>query len=138
MRNYIKNKGFIPEKFILQAHDKSLKNEKKIIVIFLCLNLIYLPLNISLLSKNYNEPVAKEKIETYSKKATFDVEDIRSIANVLFSHDVKECDVTNENGSIVIGNMEEADIFNGKNIFKVEEVLLRDDGNYELKVNGYE
>ena len=105
MKNYIKNKGFIPDQFITKIQDKNLKNEKKIIFILLCLNLIYLPLNIDLLSKNHNVNVEKTYIKSYSEKVSIDSEKIYGIAEILFSDVVKECDVTNDGGSLIVGSV---------------------------------
>lgn len=138
MKNYIKNKGFIPDQFITKIQDKNLKSEKKIIFILLCLNLIYLPFNIDLLSKSNNVNVEKTDIKSYSEKGSIDSEKIYGIAEILFSDVVKECDVTNDGGSLIVGSVEEADVISGKKVFNVEEAELEDDGNFELRVDSYE
>lgn len=138
MKNYIKNKGFIPDQFIARIQDKNLKKEKKILFIMLCLNLICLPFNIDLLSRRNNIAVEKNNIKSYSEKEGIGSDKVYDIAEILFSDEVKECDVTNDGGSLTVSSVEEADHISDKKVFNVEEAELRDDGYFELKVDSRE
>lgn len=138
MKNYIKNKGFIPENFITKIHNNNFKNEKKILLILLCFNLIYLPLNIDSIYKNNHKPVENLNIESYSDKRDSYSRNIYNIAEVLFSDDVKECDVTSIGGSVVVQGMLNVDKISDKKVLKVKEIELKHDGCFELKVDNYE
>ncbi|HCW52308.1 MAG TPA: hypothetical protein DG753_00895 [Clostridium sp.] len=138
MKNYIKNKGFVPENFITKVQNNNFKNEKKILLVLLCFNLIYLPLNINSLYKSHDKHVEKLNIESYSDKKDLHSRKIYNIAEVLFSDDVKECDVTSNGGSIVVQDIMNVNKISDKKVLKVKEVELKHDGCFELKVDNYE
>lgn len=138
MKNYIKNKGFIPEKFIVKIQNNNSKNEKKILLVLLCINLIYLPLNINLLYKNNNEHVKKVNIESYSDKKGLNLKNICNIVEILLSDDVKECDITSTGGSMVVESMVNVNAISNKKVFEIKEVELNNNGYLELRVDNHE
>lgn len=138
MKNYIKNKHFVTNEFIAKVENIKLKRRRNILIILLCLNLIYLPLNLNILNKSSNQHVEKINIESYSKEKKFKSDDICKISEVLLSDNIKEYDVTSDGGSIVVSSVEETDNILNKKAFEVEEVELKNDGNFELKVSSDE
>lgn len=138
MKRYIRNKGFIPEKFIDKVKNRNLKHEKKVLFILLCFNLIYLPFNIQLLNESRNKQVEKVNVESYSNKKGFDLAKVYSMAEILLKHNIKECNVSNDGGNVVVEGMADVNEISKNEIIKVEEVELRNDDNFELKVSGYE
>ncbi|NME83482.1 hypothetical protein [Clostridium sp. SM-530-WT-3G] len=77
-------------------------------------------------------------IESYSDKRDSYSRNIYNIAEVLFSDDVKECDVTSIGGSVVVQGMLNVDKISDKKVLKVKEIELKHDGCFELKVDNYE
>ncbi|MBQ3420201.1 MAG: hypothetical protein IJH34_00720, partial [Romboutsia sp.] len=104
----------------------------------LLLNLILLPLNINTINKDSNKYVEKINIESYSEKRGFGLKNIYKVAEVLLSDDIKEYNITSDGGSIVVRSIRDADNISNKKVFEVEQVELKNDGNFELKVNCYE
>ncbi|MDO5516899.1 MAG: hypothetical protein Q4F66_05045 [Clostridium sp.] len=138
MKNYSRNKGFIPESFIEKTENGNQNIEKKILMVFLCINLMYIPFNINLINKKDNKKVEKINEQSYSEKEGLDYENIYSMMQVLLSDDVKECNVSSEGGSLIVDSIDKAESISNKNIINADDMYLKDDGTFEVRVSAYE
>lgn len=138
MKKYIKNKGFIPEAFIEKVEHRNQKAEKKVLILFLCINLICMPFSITLINKNKDKKVEKINEQSYTEKEGLAYDNVYNMIQTLLSDDIKECDVSNDGGSLIIDDINKVEELNDEKIINVDDVLLKDDRTFEVRVNAYE
>ena len=138
MTSYSKNKGFIPESFIEKVELKNTRMEKRILKLFLCINLVCIPFTIKVINNNFNNKVEKNEQYSYSEKEGFNNEHIINITKSLLSDEIKECDLTNDAGKVVVEDIDKAINMNKNNGIEFDEISLNDDGYFEMRVTAYE
>lgn len=137
MISYSKNKGFIPEAFIEKVERKNINTEKRILILFLCINLICVPFSIEAVNKNNLKNVEQINQYSYSEKEGFDFEHIYELSKSLLDEEIKECDITNDGGRIVVENIDKAVDVTKNNEMRIYEFIQRDNGSYEVIADAY-
>lgn len=138
MKKYIKNKGFISEKFYKKVEMNSSKKIKNIIICFLIINISLIPNTIENIIK------AKEKEQLSNIRTIESVPSKININNIslwidyLFNENILQADITNGNGMILISNIEEINNITLWKFTKIIKVNNNENGKYKLEVRSNE
>lgn len=137
MKEYIKNKDFIPEKFYNKMELDKNKRENEIIILFLIINLILFPMTI----RNNKQLQNKDKeITKYAivKEDDQSLNKITKFINNIFEDGIEEARISNEKGEIIVNNFEEVSKLSDNNNIKIDNINLNGSQKYELGVSSYD
>lgn len=134
MKRYMKNKDFIPEKFYRKIEVNEYKNYNKILILFLLINLFLMPKTIKSIEGIGKETtVSQESIN--NKKSKFDLNDINLWVKSIMNDDIEEAYIVNNNGEIIVNNLEIIDRLNLNTLIEISEVNLNNNEKYKLGVS---
>ncbi len=133
MKKYMKNKNFIPEKFYYRMELKERKNERRIIVLFLLINLSLFSTTFKNIKKVYEkqQPITNTDIE--QKNVNFN--NVNTWIRNIFKDDIEEAYITNNNGEIVVESVNKINNLNLEDSINVTDVSLNNDKKYKLGVS---
>ncbi len=133
MKKYMKNKNFIPEKFYYRMELKERKNERRIIVLFLLINLSLFSTTFKDIKKVYEkqQPITNTDIE--QKNVNFN--NVNTWIRNIFKDDIEEAYITNNNGEIVVESVNKINNLNLEDSINITDVSLNNDKKYKLGVS---
>lgn len=133
MKKYMKNKSFIPEKFYYRMELKERKNERRIIVLFLLINLFLFSTTFKDIKKVYEkqQPITNTDIE--QKDVNFN--NVNTWIRNIFKDDIEEAYITNNNGEIVVESVNKINNLNLEDSINITDVSLNNDKKYKLGVS---
>jgi hypothetical protein len=129
----MKNKNFIPEKFYYRMELKERKNERRIIVLFLLINLSLFSTTFKDIKKVYEkqQPITNTDIE--QKNVNFN--NVNTWIRNIFKDDIEEAYITNNNGEIVVESVNKINNLNLEDSINITDVSLNNDKKYKLGVS---
>ncbi|WP_315074552.1 hypothetical protein [uncultured Clostridium sp.] len=133
MKKYMKNKNFIPEKFYYRMELKERKNERRIIVLFLLINLSLFSTTFKDIKKVYEkqQPITNTDIE--QKNVNFN--NVNTWIRNIFKDDIEEAYITNNNGEIEVESVNKINNLNLEDSINITDVSLNNDKKYKLGVS---
>lgn len=133
MKKYMKNKNFIPEKFYYRMELKERKNERRIIILFLLINLSLFSTTFKNIKKVYEkrQPVTNTDIE--QKNVNFN--NVNTWIRNTFKDDIEEAYITNNNGEIVVESVNKINNLDLEDSINVTNVSLNNNKKYKLGVS---
>ncbi|MBA8983029.1 hypothetical protein [Clostridium saccharobutylicum] len=93
MIGYMKNKGFIPEKFYNKMQEKKTKNENEIFILFFMINLLIIPFTIKSVMEFKEKPVESQVNVSYIKNNQVDLSNINTWINNAIRDDIEEVNI---------------------------------------------
>jgi len=132
MKKYMKNKDFIPEKFYNKIELNKNKTENKLLTIFLMINLLIIPITTKSIGEFKEKPIVKKIDINYSKHNNINSNDINIWIESIIKNDIEEAHITNNNGEIVVKDLEK---FDELSLIKISDVNLNSNGSYKLGVS---
>lgn len=138
MKRYMKNKGFIPEKFYDKKQIRVNKKEKGVLLLLLILNLFLLP--------NTIKNIEQIKKTTLGNKTNIEEKSLSSVQfdniNIwiedIINDDVEEAYINKNKGEIIISSLDNIDILSRNKYITISDLNLKNDGKYKLGVSLYE
>ncbi len=133
MKKYMKNKNFIPEKFYYRMELKERKNERRIMVLFLLINLSLFSTTFKDIKKVYEkqQPITNTDIE--QKNVNFN--NVNTWIRNIFKDDIEEAYITNNNGEIEVESVNKINNLNLEDSINITDVSLNNDKKYKLGVS---
>jgi hypothetical protein len=136
MKIYTKNKDFIPERFFNKAEMNTIRNENKVIILFLIINLIAFPFVV----QNISETKESSKLNRNSnlEEGKIKFEDISIWVKNLMKDNIEEAHITNNGGDIIVNNLSDIDELSSNGFIEIHDMNLNDNEKYKLGVSLYE
>jgi len=134
MKKYMKNKGFITEKFYNRIELNKNKTENKVFTLLLLLNLILIPIttkSIGEVKEKYREN--KSNID-YSEENKINSNDINKWIKSIIKDEIEEAYITNENGEVIVNNLERIDDISSDTSINISDINIDGSGKYKLGV----
>ena len=132
MKKYMKNKNFIPEKFYNKMELNKNKTENKVFILFLIINLILIPITTKSIGEVKEKPVINKGDIYDSKLKKINSKDINIWIESIVKDEIEEANITNNNGDIVVNDLEEIDELSSNGLIKISNVTLNSSGKYKL------
>lgn len=133
MKRYMKNKDFIPEKFYDKIEVNKNKIENKVFTIFLIINLFLIPITTKSIGEVKEKPITNKS--DISKQNNINSNDINIWIESIIKNEIQEAYITNNNGEVLVNNLEEMDKLSSNNLIKISDVNLNSSGKYKLGVS---
>lgn len=131
MKGYIKNKGFIPERFYNDIENYKRKKYNNVMSLFIIVNLILMPFTL----KSYKESSVGKIVDSdfiiNSKDENY-ILDIENWINTIFNSEINNAYITKSEGEVHIEDIETADIISLNRKIIIDSLNLNDEGKYEL------
>jgi hypothetical protein len=134
MKEYIKNKNFIPEKFYNKILLNKDKKENMILLLFLILNLFLLPITAQDISGIKEESNLSKDNDIKQNKINLDNINIW-MESIDKDNNIEEAYINNNIGEIVVGDLNKIDELSSNNSIKIENINLNDNKKYKLGVS---
>lgn len=135
MKKYMKNKDFIPEKFYNKIELNKNKIENKVFTLFLIINLLLIPITTKSIGEVAEKP-ATSKIDIYDNTSNkIKLKDINIWIESLIKDEIEEAHITNNNGDIVVNDLEKIDKLSSNSSIRISDVNLNSNGKYKLGVS---
>ncbi|HEX9027405.1 MAG TPA: hypothetical protein VF839_13190 [Clostridium sp.] len=134
MKKYMKNKGFITEKFYNRIELNKNRTENKVFTLLLLLNLILIPIttkSIGEVKEKYREN--KSNID-YSEENKINSNDINKWIKSIIKDEIEEAYITNENGEVIVNNLERIDDISSDTSINISDINIDGSGKYKLGV----
>lgn len=134
MKRYIKNKNFLPESFYNKVEKERIKNENKVLILFLTINIFLAPILIMTIKK-----MKTNKIETQNSMINIQYDD-SNIDNIkiwienIMTDDIDEAYIDNNKGEIKVGHLGEINKLSSSNKIEISNLELNSDEGYTLGV----
>lgn len=138
MKKYMKNKGFIPEKFYDKKQISENNKEKGMLLLFLVLNLFLLPTSIKNIEQTKKDAVINKTNIEEKSLSNVELDNIKIWIENIMNDNVEEAYIDKNKGEIIISNLENLDKLSGNKIITISDVNLKNDGKYKLGVSLYE
>ena len=135
MKKYMKNKDFIPEKFYDKIELNKNKTENRIFTLFLIINLLLIPFTTKVVSEIKEKPIVNESDIYDSKPNEINSNDINIWIENIIRDEVEEAYIANNNGEVVVNDIDKIDEFSLNSLIKISEVNLNSNGKYKLGVS---
>ncbi|EKQ58199.1 MULTISPECIES: hypothetical protein [unclassified Clostridium] len=135
MKKYIKNKDFIPERFYRIKQLNINKSEKRIISLFIILNLLLLPFTARIMLGSKEKTIKNLDNIVHSKHDSLDINDIDLWIENIFNDDIKEACITNNNGELVVSDFNKVNELARNNRIKINDINLNENNKYKLGVS---
>lgn len=129
MKKYMKNKNFIPEKFYYKNELNNSKMENRIMILFLLMNLLLLPTTYKEMNKANEKP---HIINNNIKQNQYYLENIIMWVDNIFNDNIERAYITNNDGEILVDNLDRIDKLNLSNSLKIKDISKNDDEKYKL------
>ena len=131
----MKNRDFIPEKFYNKIELNKNKTEKQLFTLFLIINLLIIPITTKSIGEFKEKPIEK-KINIYdSKYNNINSNNINIWIESIIKNDIEEAYITNNNGEVVVKDLEKIDEFSSNGSIEISDVNLNSSGKYKLGVS---
>jgi hypothetical protein len=134
MKQYMKNKNFIPEKVYKEIELSQSKREIGILVMFLMINLLLLPTTASRISANRENEEQVLKVDNKRKNPVY-FKDINIWLNNIFDDRIEEIHVTNGKGEIVVKNFDKINELSINPLIKIVDINSISEDKYKLGVH---
>ncbi|MFT8348276.1 hypothetical protein [Clostridium saccharoperbutylacetonicum] len=134
MKQYMKNKNFIPEKVYKEIQLSQSKREIGILVMFLIINLLMLPTTASRISANKQNEEQVLKVDN-KKINPVHFKDINIWLNNIFDDRIEEIHVTNGKGEIVVKNFDKINELSINPLIKIVDINSVSEDKYKLGVH---
>ncbi|AGF56495.1 hypothetical protein B0P06_005236 [Clostridium saccharoperbutylacetonicum] len=134
MKQYMKNKNFIPEKVYKEIQLSQSKREIGILVMFLIINLLMLPTTASRISVNRENEEQVLKVDNKRKNPVY-FKDINIWLNNIFDDRIEEIHVTNGKGEIVVKNFDKINELSINPLIKIVDINSVSEDKYKLGVH---
>ncbi|AQR95164.1 hypothetical protein [Clostridium saccharoperbutylacetonicum] len=134
MKQYMKNKNFIPEKVYKEIQLSQSKREIGILVMFLIINLLMLPTTASRISANRENEEQVLKVDNKRKNPVY-FKDINIWLNNIFDERIEEIHVTNGKGEIVVKNFDKINELSINPLIKIVDINSVSEDKYKLGVH---
>jgi len=134
MKKYMKNKGFITEKFYNRIELNKNKIENKVFTVLLLINLILIPIttkSIGEVKEKYREN--KSNID-HSEENKINSNDINKWIKSIIKDEIEEAYITNENGEVIVNNLERIDDISSDTSINISDINIDGSGKYKLGV----
>lgn len=131
MKKYMKNKNFIPEKFYHEVELRNSKNNNKIIILFLVINLMLLPITYKEINKVNEKTPAINNI----KSDKIYLGDVIKWINNIFNDSIERANIANGNGEIIVNNIDKINELTLNDSLKINEISKNEDEKYKLGVS---
>lgn len=135
MKKYMKNKGFIPEKFYNKMELNKNKTKNKVVIIFLIINLILIPITTKSLEEVKEKPVINKGDIYDSELKKINSKDISIWIETIIKDEIEEAYITNNNGNVVVADLEKIDELSSNGLIKIDDINLNSSGKYKLGVS---
>ena len=135
MKRYMKNKDFIPEKFYNKIELNRNKTENKIFTLFLIINLFIIPITTKSIGEIKEKPIVNRSDIYDSKKNNINSNDINIWIESIIKSDIEEACITNNNGEVVVKDLDEIDELSSNSSIEINDVNLESSGKYKLGVS---
>ncbi|OOM80026.1 hypothetical protein [Clostridium sp. BL-8] len=131
MKKYMKNKNFIPEKFYYKMELKEQKNERRVIILFLLINLSLFSTTFKYIRKSYHkQPITHSTTE----QNNINYNNVNTWIRNVFKDDIEEAYINNNNGEIIVESVDKINYLNLDNSININDVSLDNDNRYKLGV----
>lgn len=135
MIGYMKNKGFIPEKFYNKMQEKKTKNENELFILFFMINLLIIPFTIKNVMEFKEKPVESQANVSYIKNNQVDLSNINTWINNGIRDDIEEVNIDSNNGEIIVDSLEKVGELDSEEHINIKNVTRTEEGKYKLEVN---
>src|SRR5690242_1820782 len=135
MKKYMKNKDFIPEKFYDKIELNRNKTENKIFTLFLIINLFIIPITTKNIGEVKEKPIVNRSDIYDSKQNNINSNDINIWIESIIKSDIEEACITNNNGEVVVKDLDEIDELSSNSSIEINDVNLESSGKYKLGVS---
>lgn len=134
MKKYMKNKDFIPEKFYDKIELTKSKNENKIFTFFLIINLLLVQTTAKSIQE-INEQNIVGKYDVSIEQNKYNSNDINLWIENIMRDDIEEAYITNNNGEVVVDNLDKVDELSSSTSIEISDVNLNTDDKYRVRVS---
>lgn len=134
MKKYMKNKDFIPEKFYDKIELTKSKNENKIFTFFLIINLLLVQTTAKSIQE-INEQNIVGKYDASIEQNKYNSNDINLWIENIMRDDIEEAHITNNNGEVVVDNLDKVDELSSSTSIEISDVNLNTDDKYRVGVS---
>lgn len=134
MKKYMKNKDFIPEKFYDKIELTKSKNENKIFTFFLIINLLLVQTTAKSIQE-INEQNIVGKYDASIEQNKYNSNDINLWIENIMRDDIEEAYITNNNGEVVVDNLDKVDELSSSTSIEISDVNLNTDDKYRVGVS---
>lgn len=134
MIKYIENKNFIPKQFYNKVEQKKVKEENKILTLFLAFNIFLLPISMNTINKMKESKIGIQSEEVYSKYNSVDLETIKMWIENITTDDIAEAYIANNRGEIKVNTLDKVKKLDLSNRIKISNLEFDNDGIYSLGV----
>lgn len=134
MKKYMKNKDFIPEKFYDKIELTKSKNENKIFTFFLIINLLLVQTTAKSIQE-INEQNIVGKYDASIEQNKYNSNDINLWIENIMRDDIEEAYITNNNGEVVVDNLDKVDELSSSTSIEISDVNLNADDKYRVGVS---
>ena len=135
MKRYMKNKDFIPEKFYDKIELNRNKAENKIFTLFLIINLFIIPITTKSIGEVKEKTIVNRSDVYDSKQNNINSNDINIWIENIMKSDIEEACITNNNGEVIVKDLDEIDELSSNNSIEINDVNLESSGKYKLGVS---
>lgn len=134
MSKYIQNKNFIPKQFYNKVEQKRVKEENKILTLFLAFNIFLIPISMNTINKMKESKRDIQSEEVYSKYNSVDLETVKMWIENITTDDIAEAYIANNRGEIKINTLDNVKKLDLSNRIKISNLEFDNDGIYSLGV----
>lgn len=134
MSKYIQNKNFIPKQFYNKVEQKRVKEENKILTLFLAFNIFLIPISMNTINKMKESKMDIQSEEVYSKYNSVDLETVKMWIENITTDDIAEAYISNNRGEIKVNTLDKVKKLDLSNRIKISNLEFDNDGIYSLGV----
>lgn len=134
MSKYIQNKNFIPKQFYNKVEQKRVKEENKILTLFLAFNIFLIPISMDTINKMKESKIDIQSEEVYSKYNSVDLETIKMWIENIATDDIDEAYIANNRGEIKVNTLDNVKKLDLSNRIKISNLEFDNGGIYSLGV----
>lgn len=135
MKKYMKNKGFIPEKFYNKIELNKNKTENRLFTLFLIVNLLLIPITTKSISEPKEKPIENKNGIYDSKQNKISFNDINIWLENIIKDEVEEAYITNNNGEVLVNDLDKIDEFSSNSPIDINNINLNSSSKYKLGVS---
>ena len=135
MKEYMKNKDFIPEKFYNKIELNKNKTENRVFTLFLIINLLLIPITTKSISEAKEKPIANKSSIYDSKQNKINFNDINIWIENIIKDEIEEAYITNNNGEVLMEDLNKIDELSSNSSIDINDVNLNSSGKYKLGVS---
>ncbi|AWK52403.1 hypothetical protein DIC82_15975 [Clostridium beijerinckii] len=134
MKKYMKNKGFITEKFYNRIELNKNKTENKVFTLLLLINLILIPITTKSIGEVKEKYTENKSNIYYSEENKINSNDINKWIKSIIKDEIEEAYITNKNGEVIVNNLERIDEISSDTSINISDINVDGSGKYKLGV----